>query len=91
MLSFGLQLPSGRFYRVGYSRYSPVYNYFILFCATIKTITPEVLWMIRWAVALCPKAKGNNTSGHPQHQGFDSFDCCTERYGIAVLLPNSTI
>ena len=25
---------------------------------------------------------------HPQHQGCDSFDCCTERYEIAVLLPN---
>ena len=43
----GLQLASGRFYRVEYSRYCTIYNYFILFCATVKTITPEVLWMTR--------------------------------------------
>ena len=36
-----------------------------------------------------PKAEGNSASGHPQHRGGDSFDCCTERYEIAVLLPNS--
>ena len=29
----------------------PVYNYFIPFCATVKTITPEVLWMTRCTVA----------------------------------------
>ena len=27
--------------------YGTVYNYFIPFCATVKTITPEVLWMTR--------------------------------------------
>ena len=36
-----------------------------------------------------PKAEGNCASGHPQHRGGDSFDCCTERYEIVVLLPNS--
>ena len=36
-----------------------------------------------------PKAEGNSASGHPQHLGGDSFDCCTERYEIIVLLPNS--
>ena len=27
--------------------------------------------------------------GHLQYRGDDSFDCCTERYEIVVLLPNS--
>ena len=36
-----------------------------------------------------PKAEGNSASGHPQHRGGDSFDCCTEMYEIVVLLPNS--
>ena len=36
-----------------------------------------------------PKAEGNSASGHSQHRGGDSFDCCTERYEIVVLLPNS--
>ena len=36
-----------------------------------------------------PSASGNSASGHPQHRGGDSFDCCTERYEIVVLLPNS--
>ena len=36
-----------------------------------------------------PKAEGNSASGHPQHRGGDSFDCCAERYEIVVLLPNS--
>ena len=35
----------------------------------------------------CPRP--NSASGHPQHRGGDSFDCCTERYEIVVLLPNS--
>ena len=30
-----------------------------------------------------------SVSGHPQHRGGDHFDCCTKRYGIVVLLPNS--
>ena len=38
-----------------------------------------------------PKAKGNSASGHPQHRGGDSFDCCTERFEIVVLLPNSEL
>ena len=32
-----------------------------------------------------PSASGNSSSGHPQHLGGDSFDCCTERYEIVVL------
>ena len=35
-----------------------------------------------------PKAEGNSASGHPQHLVGDSFDFCTERYEIVVLLPN---
>ena len=35
---------------VGY-RFTTLYNYFIPFCATVKTITPEVLWMTRCTVA----------------------------------------
>ena len=31
----------------------------------------------------------NSQNYHPQHRGGDSFDCCTERYEIVVLLPNS--
>ena len=32
----------------------------------------------------CPRLKpnGNSVSGHSQHRGGDSFDCCTERYEI---------
>ena len=26
----------------------------------------------------------NSSSGHPQHLGGDSFDCCTEKYEIVV-------
>ena len=26
-----------------------------------------------------------------KHRGCDSFDCCTERYVIIVLLPNSEL
>ena len=26
-------------------------------------------------------------SGHPQHLGIDSFDCCIERYEIVVYCP----
>ena len=41
----------------------------------------------------CPRleAEGNSASDHPQHRGGDSFDCCTERYEIVVLLPNSKL
>ena len=38
-----------------------------------------------------PKTEGNSASGQPQHRGCDSFDCCTERYEIVVLLPNSEL
>ena len=34
---------------------------------------------------------GNRASGHPQHRGCDSFDCCTERYEIVVLFTNSEL
>ena len=40
-------------------------------------------------MALLHKAEGNSALGHPQHREGDSFDCCTERYEIVVLLPNS--
>ena len=33
--------------------------------------------------------EGNSASGHAHHLGCDSFDCCTERYEIVILLPNS--
>ena len=36
-----------------------------------------------------PRPEGDSSSGGPQHQGADSFDCCPERYNIDVLLPNS--
>ena len=42
-------------------------------------------------MALLHEAEGNSASGHPQHRGCDSFDCCTERYEIVVLLPNSEL
>ena len=61
--------------------------------------------MTRWHCCTRPKAEGNSASGHPQHlrpratvpsghpqhRGCDSFDCCTERYEIVVLLPNSEL
>ena len=40
---------------------------------------------------LLHEAEGNNTSGHPQRRGCHSFDCCTEKYEIVVLLPNSEL
>ena len=30
-------------------------------------------------------------SGHPQHRGGDSFDNCTVRYELVVLLPNTVL
>ena len=42
-------------------------------------------------MALLHEAEGNSASGHPQHRGCDSFDCCTKRYEIVVLLPNSEL
>ena len=47
--------------------------------------------MTRWHCCTRPDAKGNSASCHPQHRGCDSFDCCTERYEIVVLLPNSEL
>ena len=47
--------------------------------------------MNRWHCCTRPKAEGNSVSGHPQHRGCDSFDCCTDRYEIVVLLPNSEL
>ena len=35
-----------------------VYGYFIAFCATVKSITPEVLWMTRWHCCTRPKVEG---------------------------------
>ena len=67
-----------------------VHNYFIPFCATVKTVTSEVLWVTRWHC--CTRHRAIVPSGYPQHLGCDSFDCCTERYEIHVagffLLPN---
>ena len=42
-------------------------------------------------MALLHEAEGNSASGHPQHRGCGSIDCCTERYEIVVLLPNSEL
>ena len=36
-------------------------------------------------------APGKNASGHPQHLGGDSFDCCTERYEIVVYCINDSV
>ena len=47
--------------------------------------------MTRWHYCMRPKTKGNSVTGHPQHRGCDSFDCCIERYEIIVLLPNSEL
>ena len=44
--------------------------------------------MTRWHCCTRSKVKGNSALGHPQHRGCDSFDCCTERYEIVVLLPH---
>ena len=38
-----------------------------------------------------PSASGNSSSGHPQHLGGDSFDCCTERYEIVVYCISNTV
>ena len=38
-----------------------------------------------------PEADCDSASGHSQHRGGESFDCCTERYEIVVLLPNSKL
>ena len=37
------------------------------------------------------EAEGYSVSGHSQHGGCDSFDCCTERYETFALLPNSEL
>ena len=47
--------------------------------------------MTLWHCCMRPKAEGNSSSGHPQPRGCDSFDCCTERYEIVVVLPNSEL
>ena len=38
-----------------------------------------------------PSASGNSASGHPQHLGGDSFDCCTEMYEIVVYFCRGTV
>ena len=65
-----------------------VYNYFITFCALIKTFSPR--GAVDDLMCCCPRQKteGDSASGHPQHQGSDSFDRCTERYEIFVSLSN---
>ena len=42
-------------------------------------------------IAPLHEAEGNSASGHPQHRESDSLDCCTERYELVVLLPNSEL
>ena len=37
----------------------------------------------------CTSAEDHMAQGHTQHRGIYIFDCCTERYKIAVLFPNS--
>ena len=64
---------------------------FHTFLCNSQNYHPKVLWMTRWHCCSRPKAEGNSASGHPQHRGCDSFDCCTERYEIVVLLPNSEL
>ena len=64
----------------------------LCFCYTDSTIPLQSISEISslWSSSVAvPKAEGNSASGHPQHRGGDSFDCCTERYEIVVLLPNS--
>ena len=48
-----------------------VYNYFIPFCATVKTITPR--GAVDDPMNYWPKASGNSSSGHPQHRGGDNL------------------
>ena len=69
---------------------STLYDYFIPFFATVKTIShPRCAVDDLMHCCPRPKAEGNSASGHSQHRGGDTFDCCTERYEIVVLLPNS--
>ena len=42
-------------------------------------------------MALLHEAEGNSATCISQHRGCNSFDCCTERYEIVVLLPNSEL
>ena len=39
----------------------------------------------------CPPLEGNSASVIHSTNRLDSFDCCTERYEIVVLLPNSKL
>ena len=50
-----------------------VYNYFIPFCATVKTITPRGAVDNPMNCCPRPKAEGNSSSGHPQHRGGDNL------------------
>ena len=47
-------------------------------------VSSLVLWMTRCTVALVLWPCVTVPSGHPQHLGCDSFNCCTERYEIFV-------
>ena len=57
---------------------------FHTFLCNSQIITPSVLWMTRCTVALGLWPHATVPSGHPQHLGYDSFDCCIERYEIVV-------
>ena len=47
--------------------------------------------MSRWHCRTRPKAEGNSASGHLQHRGCGSINCCTENYEVVVLLSNSEL
>ena len=49
-------------------------NYFVTFCATVKTITPSVLWMTGYT-------EGSSVSGHP-HRGGDSYSFTVAQKGM---------
>ena len=68
---------------------STVYNYFIPFFATVKT-HDRPRGAVNDPKHCYPRlnAEGNSALGYLQHRGDGSFDCCTERYEICVLLLN---
>ena len=63
----------------------------LCFCYTDSTIpllsVSEISSLQSSSVAVA-EGRGQQCIGS-QHRGGDSFDCCTERYEIVVLLPNS--
>ena len=53
--------------------------YFITVCATVKTVTPSLLWMIRYTDVAEPTALGNSALGHQEHLGDIGFKYCRIR------------